>query len=94
MSEATVYKHIQKLIDADIVEGVALPDDERRQGYPWKFYRLTDEGRTFLANHNLLEAEECFSASTRRSPTSPRRWSSTKTHPVPPSTNRFVRGCV
>ncbi|QLG29892.1 helix-turn-helix transcriptional regulator (plasmid) [Halorarum halophilum] len=58
VSEATVYKHIQKLIDAGIVEEVILPDGERRQGYPWKFYGLTDEGRAFLEEHNLLAAEE------------------------------------
>ncbi|MGQ3414215.1 MarR family winged helix-turn-helix transcriptional regulator [Natrinema versiforme] len=58
VSDATVYKHVQKLIDAGMVEAVALPEDERQQGYPWKFYRLTDEGREFLANHNLLAAEE------------------------------------
>ncbi|MFC7153863.1 helix-turn-helix transcriptional regulator [Halomarina halobia] len=58
VSDATVYKHIQRLIDAGIVREVALPDDERRQGYPWKFYGLTDEGRTFLEDHNLLGAEE------------------------------------
>jgi len=32
VSEATVYKHIQKLIDAGIVKEVALDDDQRRQG--------------------------------------------------------------
>ena len=58
ISEATVYKHIQKLIDAGIVTEVALDDDQRRQGYPWKFYRLTEEGREFLDDHNLLAAEE------------------------------------
>ncbi|QKG94382.1 MarR family transcriptional regulator [Halorubrum sp. SS5] len=58
VSDATVYKHIQKLIDAGIVTEVALDDDHRRQGYPWKFYGLTDEGREFLAEHNLLAAEE------------------------------------
>lgn len=57
VSDATVYKHVQKLIDAGIVEAVELPEDERRQGYPWKFYRLSDEGRTFLDEHNLLRAE-------------------------------------
>jgi hypothetical protein len=31
---------------------------ERRQGYPWKFNRLTDEGRRFLDGHNHLQAEE------------------------------------
>ena len=58
VSEATVYKHIQKLIDAGIVREVALDDDQRRQGYPWKFYGLTEGGREFLDAHNLLAAEE------------------------------------
>ena len=58
VSEATVYKHIQKLIDAGIVNEVALNDGQRRQGYPWKFYGLTEEGREFLDAHNLLAAEE------------------------------------
>jgi DNA-binding MarR family transcriptional regulator len=58
VSDATVYKHIQKLIDAGIVREVALDDDQRRQGYPWKFYGLTEDGRDFLKAHNLLAAEE------------------------------------
>jgi predicted transcriptional regulator len=58
VSDATVYKHIQKLIDAGIVDEVALDDDQRRQGYPWKFYGLTEAGREFLEDHNLLAAEE------------------------------------
>ncbi|WP_281194400.1 MarR family transcriptional regulator [Halorubrum sp. F4] len=58
VSDATVYKHIQKLIDAGIVREVALEDDQRRQGYPWKFYGLTEEGRDFLEKHDLLAAEE------------------------------------
>jgi len=58
VSEATVYKHIQKLINAGMVKEVALDDDQRRQGYPWKFYGLTEESRTFLDEHNLLAAEE------------------------------------
>ncbi|WP_338739720.1 PadR family transcriptional regulator [Haloplanus salilacus] len=58
VSDATVYKHIQKLIDAGIVKEVALDDDQRRQGYPWKFYGLTEDGREFLETHNLLAAEE------------------------------------
>ena len=58
VSDATVYKHVQKLINAGIVKEVALNDDDHRQGYPWKFYGLTDEGREFLEAHNLLAAEE------------------------------------
>ncbi|MFC6988655.1 PadR family transcriptional regulator [Haloplanus sp. GCM10025708] len=58
VSDATVYKHIQKLIDAGIVKEVTLDDDQRRQGYPWKFYGLTEDGREFLETHNLLAAEK------------------------------------
>ena len=58
VSEATVYKHTQKLVDAGIVREVALDDDRRRQGCPWKFYGLTEAGREFLEDHNLLAAEE------------------------------------
>ena len=58
VSEATVYKHMQKLVDAGIVNEVALDDDQRRQGYPWKFYGLTEAGREFLEDHDLLAAEE------------------------------------
>ena len=58
VSDATVYKHIQKLIDAGVVREVALDGDQRRQGYPWKFYGLTEKGRAFLEDHNLLAAEE------------------------------------
>ncbi len=58
VSDATVYKHIQKLIEAGIVKEVALNADQRRQGYPWKFYGLTKEGREFLKDHNLIAAEE------------------------------------
>ncbi|WP_256301721.1 MarR family transcriptional regulator [Haloarchaeobius salinus] len=58
VSDATVYKHIQKLIDVGIVKEVSLNDDQRRQGYPWKFYGLTETGREFLDDHNLLAAEK------------------------------------
>ena len=58
VNEATVYKHIQKLIDIGFVTEVALEGDQRRQGYPWKFYGLTEAGREFLDEHNLLAAEE------------------------------------
>ncbi len=34
ISDATVYKHIQKLIDVGIIEEATLPSGEHRQGYP------------------------------------------------------------
>jgi DNA-binding Lrp family transcriptional regulator len=58
VSDATVYKRIQKLIDAGIVREVALDGDQRRQGYPWKFYGLTEDAREFLETHKPLAAED------------------------------------
>jgi len=87
VSAATVYKHIQKLIDAGIVKEVALDDGEHRQGYLWKFYGLTEEGREFLDDHNLLAAEGRYNRSMRQFQTNPRRWSSTRTHPGPTTCN-------
>jgi len=56
VSEATVYKHIQKLIDAGIVKEVALDDDQRRQGYPWKFYG--SQRRAGPSSTNTISAAE------------------------------------
>jgi predicted transcriptional regulator len=58
ISDSTVYKHTQKLINTGMVKEVALDGGDRRQGYLWKFYGLTDDGREFLEAHNLLAAEE------------------------------------
>jgi DNA-binding MarR family transcriptional regulator len=58
VSNATVYKHVQKLIDVGIVSEITIDDDQRREGSPWKFYGLTEEGREFLEKHNLLAAED------------------------------------
>ncbi|MDZ7730994.1 MAG: MarR family winged helix-turn-helix transcriptional regulator [Natrialbaceae archaeon] len=62
ISEATVYKHVQKCIDVGVLEAVTLPDEKRQQGLPWTFYTLTDDGRAFLEDHRLLEAEDTFQA--------------------------------
>lgn len=62
VSASTVYKHLQHLIDVGMVEAVTLPQEQRQQSLPWKFYALTDSGREFLADHNLLRAEETLQA--------------------------------
>ena len=82
VSDATVYKHIQKLIDAGIITEVALDDDQRRQGYPWKFYGLTEDGREFLETHNLLAAEETLQQIYDTIADKPEKMSSTRTRPV------------
>jgi len=79
VSEATVYKHIQKLIDAGIVKEVALDDDQRRQGVSLEVLR-PHRGRAGPSSTNTISSprRKPSNRSTRPSLTSPRRWSSTK----------------
>lgn len=57
-SKSTIRNHLDKLIEAGVVETVELPRDERQRDLPHKFYRLTESGREFLERHDLLRAEE------------------------------------
>jgi len=50
----TVYKHIQKLIDAGIVKEVALGDDQRRQRYPPGVLRTS--GRAGPSSTNTISS--------------------------------------
>ncbi|WP_136602755.1 helix-turn-helix domain-containing protein [Salinigranum halophilum] len=57
-SQTTIRQHLQRLVDAGIVEEVLLPEDRRRNDLPYKFYGLSESGRQFLEEHKLLRAEE------------------------------------
>ena len=57
-SQTTIRQHLQRLVDAGIVEEVLLPEDRRRNDLPYKFYGLSEFGRQFLEEHKLLRAEE------------------------------------
>jgi len=57
-SRTTIRQHLQRLVDAGIVEEVLLPEGRRRNDRPYKFYGLSDDGRAFLEEHGLLRAEE------------------------------------
>jgi DNA-binding transcriptional ArsR family regulator len=57
-SRSTIRNHLDKLIEADVVETVHLPKDERKRDLPHRFFRLTDSGRDFVERHDLLRAEE------------------------------------
>ncbi len=45
-------------LDTGIVEEVFLSDEQRQNDFSYKFYGISDEGRTFLKDHGLLRAEE------------------------------------
>ena len=64
VSDAPVYKPIQNLIDADNVKEISLDEDDRCQGYAWKFYDLTDDRRAFLEEHNYLRPKRRSTGST------------------------------
>lgn len=57
-SKSTIRNHLNKLIDAGVVETVELPKDRRQRDLPYRFYRLTESAREFLEDHDLLRAEE------------------------------------
>ena len=57
-SQTTIRQHLQRLVDAGIVEKVELPEDRRQNDLPYTFYGLSEDGRRFLEDHKLLRAEE------------------------------------
>lgn len=61
-SQTTIRQHLQRLVEAGIVEEVELPEDRRRNDLPYKFYGISAEGRRFLDGHKLLRAEETLRA--------------------------------
>jgi len=61
-STTTIRQHLQRLVEAGIVEEVLLPEDRRRNDLPYKFYGIGEEGRQFLDAHDLLRAEETLRA--------------------------------
>jgi DNA-binding HxlR family transcriptional regulator len=57
-SRTTIRQHLDRLVDAGIVEEFVLPEDRRQNDLPYKFYGLSDRGRAFLEEHKLLRAED------------------------------------
>lgn len=57
-SQSTIRQHLQRLIDAEIVAAVRLPEDQRQNDRPYTFYGLTDPGRQLLKDHDLYGATE------------------------------------
>ena len=57
-SRTTIRQHLQQLVDAGIVEEVLLPEDRRHNDLPYKFYGISESGRHFLDEHQLLRAQD------------------------------------
>ena len=56
-STSTIREHLERLIEAGVVEEVTLPEDKRQRDLPWQFYGLTAAGRQLLDDADLLGAE-------------------------------------
>ena len=61
-SQTTIRQHLQRIVDAGIVEKVELPEERRQNDLPYTFYGIREEGRRFLEEHRLLRAEETLRA--------------------------------
>jgi predicted ArsR family transcriptional regulator len=59
-SKSTIRNHLDRLIEHNIVTTEQLPKEGRSRDLPYQFYRLTEEGRTFLERHDLLRSEEAM----------------------------------
>lgn len=57
-SKSTIRNHLQKLINAGIVQAVELPKEHRQRDLPYRFFQLSELGRDFLETHDLVQAEE------------------------------------
>ena len=57
-SQTTIRQHLEQLIDADILDKVTLPKVRRKHDLPYTFYGISDSGRQFLTEHQLLRAQE------------------------------------
>jgi predicted transcriptional regulator len=57
-SQTTIRQHLQRLVEAGIVEKVELSEDRRQNDLPYTFYWISEERRRFLEEHKLLRAQE------------------------------------
>lgn len=58
----TIQYHLNQLVELGIVEKRKLPTGERKRDLPSTFYTLTDRGRAFLEQHNLLDEKPAWKA--------------------------------
>ena len=53
----TIRNHLTVLAEAGVVEELTVPAGERTRGYPYKFYRLTEQARELFDRNDLFPAE-------------------------------------
>lgn len=53
----TIRNHLKTLVKASVVEELTVPAGKRTRGYPYKFYRVTDEARELFDRNGLFPTE-------------------------------------
>lgn len=59
-NEGTIYQHLKRLIDVDVVEVYTLPSNQRELDLPFKFYGISKEGEAFLNRYDIFESDEAL----------------------------------
>lgn len=54
LGEDAVRNHLQELREAGLVEELVVEPGNRVRGYPYKFYRITDEARSLFDDNGLF----------------------------------------
>jgi DNA-binding transcriptional ArsR family regulator len=54
LGEDAIRNHLQELREAGVIEELVVETGNRVRGYPYKFYRITDEARKLFDKNNLF----------------------------------------
>ena len=57
LGEDSVRNHLKELREAGVVEELVVEPGKRIRGYPYKFYRITDEARRLFDDNGLFPEE-------------------------------------
>jgi hypothetical protein len=57
LGEDAIRNHLQELREAAVIEELVVETGNRVRGYPYKFYRITDEARKLFDKNNLFPEE-------------------------------------
>ncbi|MUV87056.1 ArsR family transcriptional regulator [Natronomonas sp. CBA1123] len=57
LSADTIRRHLNLLVEADVLEELVVPAGERTRGYPYKFYRVTESARDLFDRNGLFPRE-------------------------------------
>ena len=57
LGEDTIRRHLGVLADVDVIAELVVEPGKRVRGYPYKFYRVTEQARALFDRNDLFPAE-------------------------------------